>query len=149
MTEQDMNQWDNNLHESVTTYGPLARYVNLRVARAPGMPGTFSPPWRVSDPDMHQGTCVTQVPWCMPESLNSGFLWSRWLGNVPGIPGARTTRNFTYLVRGPWLGKISTNERRRNICNFSHWQRPHSNIDRKRACVGWFFSAVRKCICLI
>ena len=21
-------------------------------------------------------------------------------GNVPGIPGARTTRNFTYLVRG-------------------------------------------------
>ena len=38
--------------------GPLARYVKLRLARAPGMPGTFSPPPRVSGPDMHQGTCM-------------------------------------------------------------------------------------------
>ena len=28
----------------------------------PGMPGTFSPPPQVSDPDMHHGTCVTHVP---------------------------------------------------------------------------------------
>ena len=49
-------------------------------AHAPGMPGTFSPPPRVSDPDMHHGTCVTHVPWCMPGSLTSGFLWSRWRG---------------------------------------------------------------------
>ena len=59
-------------------HGPLARYVNLRVAHAPGMPGTFSPPPRVSDPDMHHVTCVTHVPWCIPGSLTSGFLWSRW-----------------------------------------------------------------------
>ena len=39
--------------------------VTLRVAHTPGMPGTFSPPPRVSDPDMHNGTCVTHVPWCM------------------------------------------------------------------------------------
>ena len=45
-----------------TSHGPLARYVQLRVALAPGMPGTFSPPLRVSDPDMHHGTCVTHVP---------------------------------------------------------------------------------------
>ena len=32
------------------------------------------------DPDMHHGTCVTHVPWCMPGSLTSGFLWSRWWG---------------------------------------------------------------------
>ena len=38
-------------------------------AHAPGMPGTFSPPPRVSNPDMHHGTCVTHVPWCMPGSL--------------------------------------------------------------------------------
>ena len=38
------------------------------------MPGTFSPPPRVSDPDMHHGTCVTHVPWCMTGSLTSGFL---------------------------------------------------------------------------
>ena len=54
-------------------HGPLIRYVNLRVAHAPGMPGTFSPPSRVSAPDMHHGTCVTHVP----RSLTSGFLWSR------------------------------------------------------------------------
>ena len=48
-----------------------------KIADAPGMPGTFSPPPRVSDPDMHHGTCVTHVPWCMPGSLTIGFLW-RW-----------------------------------------------------------------------
>ena len=61
-------------------YGPIARYVKFRVAHSPGMPGTFSPPPRVSDPDMHHGTGVTHVPWCMPGSLTSGFLWSRWRG---------------------------------------------------------------------
>ena len=44
------------------------------------MPGTVSPPPGVNDPDMHHCTCVTHVPWCMPESLTSGFLWSRWRG---------------------------------------------------------------------
>ena len=73
-------------------------------AHAPGMPGTFSPPPRVSDPDMHHGTCVALVPWCMPGSLSSGFFWSRrWGKNVPGIPGACETCNFVYLVRGPWI----------------------------------------------
>ena len=71
-------------------------------AHAPGMPGTFSPPPQLSDPDMHHGTCVTHVLWCMPGSLTSGFLWSRPReGIVPGIPATCTTRNFTYLVRGP------------------------------------------------
>ena len=42
--------------------GPLARYLKLQVAHAPGIPGTFSPPPRVSDPDMYHGTCVTHVP---------------------------------------------------------------------------------------
>ena len=63
---------------SLWNNGPLARYVNLRFAHAPGMPGTFSPPHRVSDPDMHHGTCVMHVPWSMSGSLTSGFLWSRW-----------------------------------------------------------------------
>ena len=57
---------------------PVIRYVWLRVGHAPGMTGTF--PRRVSDPDMHHGTCVTHVPWCMPVSLTSGFLGSRWRG---------------------------------------------------------------------
>ena len=82
--------------------GPLARYVKLRVAHAPGMPGTFSchqlqrKPL-VSDPGMHHGTCVTHVPWCM-----SGSLTLIGLESVPGIPDACATRNFTYLARSPW-----------------------------------------------
>ena len=50
-------------------HGPLTRYVQLRIAHASGMPGTLSPPSRVSDPDTHHRTCVTHVPWCMPGSL--------------------------------------------------------------------------------
>ena len=51
-----------------------------------------------SDHGMHHGTCVTHVPWCMSGSLTHGGG-----ENVPGIPGACATRNFTYLVRGPLL----------------------------------------------
>ena len=80
----------------------LLLYVKLQVARAPGMTRTFSPPLPVSVPDMYHGTCVTHVPWCMPGSLTSGFLWSWWRENVPGIPGVCITRRLTYLVRGPW-----------------------------------------------
>ena len=61
--------------------GPLTRYVKLRFAHAPGMPGTFPAPPRISVPDMHHGTCVTHMPWCMPGSLTSDFLGSRWWGN--------------------------------------------------------------------
>ena len=64
------------------SHGPPARYVNLRVAHAPGIPGTFSPPPRVCNPDMHHGTCVTHVPWCMPGLLTSRFLWSRRWGKM-------------------------------------------------------------------
>ena len=55
-------------------HGSLTRYVKLRVAHAPGMPGTFSPPPQVRDPDTH-------VPWCMPGSLTCVLLWSRWQEN--------------------------------------------------------------------
>ena len=72
-------------------HGHLTRYVKLRVAHAPGMPGTFPPPPRVSDPEMHHGTCVTHVPWCMLGSLTSGFLWSRH---------SRRLRNTQFYVSG-------------------------------------------------
>ena len=79
-------------------YGPLARYVKLRVAHAPGMPGTFFPPPRVSDPDMPHGTCVTHVPWFMPGSLTSGFLWHPWRGKRSRH--SRRMRNPWYIVSG-------------------------------------------------
>ena len=67
------------------SHGLLAIYVKLWVAHAPGMPGTFSPPPRLSDPDMHHGMCMKSVAGKM----------------FPAFPGAWATRNFTYLVRGP------------------------------------------------
>ena len=61
-------------------------------AHAPGMPGTFSPSPQVSDPDMHHGTCVTHVPWCMPGSLTSSFLWNRRRGKTfPAFPAHAQT----------------------------------------------------------
>ena len=83
-------------------HGPFARYVNceLRMRREcrerfPHHQLQRKP--LVSDPFMHHDTCDTRVPWCMKGSLTRG------VGeNVPGIPGVCTTRNFTYLVRGPW-----------------------------------------------
>ena len=39
----------------------LSRYIKLRAAHAPGIPRTFSPPSRLSDPDMHHGTCVASI----------------------------------------------------------------------------------------
>ena len=62
------------------------------------MQGTFSPPPRNSNPDMHHGTCVTHVPWCMPGSLTSGFLWSRWRGKRSRH--SRRMRNPQFCVSG-------------------------------------------------
>ena len=39
----------------------------------------YPPPWD-SDPVMHHRMCVTHVPWCMPGSVTSSFLCSRWRG---------------------------------------------------------------------
>ena len=78
--------------------GPLARYVILRVAHAPGVPGAFSPPPRFKDPDMHHGTCVAHVPWCMSGSLTSSFLWSRPRGKRSRH--SRRMLNLQFYVSG-------------------------------------------------
>ena len=63
---------------------------------------------RVSDPDMHHGTCVTLVSWCMPGSLLSGFLWSRWRGKCSRH--CRRRRNPQFYVSGKRpIGKCSPN----------------------------------------
>ena len=67
-------------------------------AHAPGIPGTFSPQPRVSYPDMHHGTCVTHVPWCMPGSLTSDFLWSQPRGKPSRH--SRRMRNSQFYVYG-------------------------------------------------
>ena len=94
-------------------HGPLARYVKLRVAHAPGMPGTFSPPPLGSDPDMHHDTCATHVSWCMPGSLTSVFLWSRWRGKRSRH--SRRMRNRQFYVSGKrpmttWVDQVQVYE---------------------------------------
>ena len=50
----------------------------------------------VSDPGMHQGTCVMHVPWCMPGSITRGGG-----ENVPGITDACATRNVYVSGKRP------------------------------------------------
>ena len=106
-----------NVHQVGMPYGPLTRYVKFRVAHAPGMPGTFSPPQCFSDPAMHHGTCVTHVPWSMPGTLISSFLWSRWRGKRSRH--SQRMRNPQFYVSGKtpiafrfhWPSKSSLNIR--------------------------------------
>ena len=99
---------DNNYHWKFWLYKhgwywnswvwPLTRYAKLWFVHAPEMPGTFSPPPWVSDPDMHHGTCVTHVPWCMPGSLTRGFLWTHW--REKRSRHSRRMRNPQFCVSG-------------------------------------------------
>ena len=59
LVARDIQQWHHQLC-CCCAHGPLVRYVNLLVAY----------------PNMHRGTCVAHVPWCMSGSLTGGFLWS-------------------------------------------------------------------------
>ena len=97
-------------------------------AHASGMPGAFSPPARVSYPDMHHGTCVTHVPWCMPWSLTGGFHGSRWRGKRSRH--SRRMRNLQFYVSG----KRSMNS------YYSHNITPH----RARSPWDIFVCAVRQ-----
>ena len=86
-------------------HGPLARYVKLRVAHAPGMSGTFSRHRRLANP-----TWLTARAWrtCREACRDRLLAVSFEVGggeNVPGISGACATRKFTYLEWGPFLCK--------------------------------------------
>ena len=85
------------VESGISRDGLLARYVKW-VAHAPGVPGTFFPTPRFSDPNKHYGTCFTQVSWCMPGSLTSGFLWSWWRGKRSRY--SRRMHNPRFYVSG-------------------------------------------------
>ena len=75
----------------------------------------------VSEPNIHHGTCVTHVPWCMSGSLTRGGA-----ENAPGIPGAFEARNFTYLARDPYYGKTCTGHKDIHLWNnFTHKWKPN------------------------
>ena len=58
----------------------ILQWASYKMHKIAGCACAGSPLPRISDPDMHHGTCVTHVPWCMPRRLTSGFLWSWWRG---------------------------------------------------------------------
>ena len=84
-------------------YGPLVRYVKFRVAHAPWMLETFSPPPAVIDPDMHYGTCVTHVPRCMSVSKTSSILWSWWRGKRSRHSKRMRNVQFYVSVKRPMM----------------------------------------------
>ena len=87
---------------SCNFHGPFSKIVKLRAAHVPGMPGTFS---------CHRGlaipTRITTRAWrtcrdaCRDRSVIAVSFEVGGGDNVPGIPGACATRNFTYLVKKP------------------------------------------------
>ena len=88
-------------NDRVTTVlpdGTLARFKNYMLRMRRECRERFPRHRRVTDPDMHHGTCVTHVPWCMPGSLTSGFLWSWWRGK--GSRHSRRMRNPQFCVSG-------------------------------------------------
>ena len=109
-------------------YGPFTRYVILRVAHVPGMPGTFSPLPRFSDPDMHHGTCVTHVPWCMSGSLTSRFLWSRPRGKTfPAFPVQAEPAILRIWQEAHEISFL-------NVDNKARWESSHWNRSMLNAC---------------
>ena len=109
--------------EYICFHGPLTRYDKLRVAHAPGIPGTFSLPPTSKDllPDTKNcGLCMRQEyrerfpchplkrkPLVSYPGMHHGtYMTAIFLsdsGHVPSIPGACVARTFTYLARGPSL----------------------------------------------
>ena len=76
----------------------LQRFDRIVGCACAGNAGIVFPPPRVSDPEMHHGTYVTHVPWCISGLLTSGFLWSRWRGKRSRH--SRRMRNPQFYVSG-------------------------------------------------
>ena len=118
------------------TNGLLTRYVKLRVAHAPGMPGTFYPPPTskkplVSDPGIHHDTCVTHV----------GIANLRWRGKrsrhfrrmrnpqfyVSVKRSMHDSLNWVMIALDNSLPIISTSADL--TCRWHHWIKFNKNLD--------------------
>ena len=94
---KNFSQWHRSFQRKLRSHWlKFLRHVAITlVIQGPGLPCTFSLPPRVSDLDMHHGTCVTHAPRFMPGLLITGFLWSRWQGKC-----SRRTRNPQFCISG-------------------------------------------------
>ena len=88
---------DKGIHQYITmTFMGLLQIRKIADCACAGNAGNVFPPQRVSNADMHHGTCVTHVPWCMPGLLASGFFWSPWRGKR----SRHSWRNPQFYVSG-------------------------------------------------
>ena len=94
------------LQDYFTSNGPLARYVTLRVAHAPGMPGTFPPPPISKETASKRSRHATRYVRSACAVMHVEIVDPRWRGKRSRHPGACATRNFTYLSRGPWVNHV-------------------------------------------
>ena len=87
------SSWSRRTNQSPENkqHGPLARYVKLRVVHPLGLSGTFS-----------------LSPTSKETTIYRSRHASQHVRDVPGIPGACGTHNFTYLARSPWQCKNRT-----------------------------------------
>ena len=76
---------------------------------------------RVCYPDMHHGTCVTHVPWCMPGSLTRGFLCCRWRGKRSWHSRRMCNRQFYVSGKRPMHTITPTTPRILRDAIITHW----------------------------
>ena len=77
--------------------------------------------------------CVTHVPWCMPGSLTSGFLWSQW--REKRSQHSRRMRNPQFYVSGKRPMAHHPNiVHRATVTNVKH--QSHLEITKETPCVG-------------
>ena len=79
--------------------GSLIRYVKFRCAHAPGMPWTFSPRPTSNETTSYRSRHSSRHLWDEHAAMHVGIVNRGGGENVPGIPGACSTRNITYLVK--------------------------------------------------
>ena len=104
----------------------------------------FFPPPRVSVLDMHDGTCVKHVPWCMPGSLTSGFLWSRWRGKRPEHPRRMCNPQFYATGYKPNSGRQKWNPAliQGGLCQRPvGWRSTTGRDASSDCCVYWYVDA--------
>ena len=107
--------------------GPLTRYEKLRVAHAPGMPGTFSPPQRVSDPDIPTFSAHAQ-PAILRISGKRSMAWRRKYRHKPLSEPTWMITQFTFAgMRHHGPVSISDKLMRRILA------RPQKNLEGARS----------------
>ena len=79
-------------------YGPLTRYVKLRVAHAPGMPGTFSAPPTSKDTAMYRSRHASRHVRDARALMHVGIANPRWCGKRSRQ--CRHMRNPQFYVSG-------------------------------------------------